>query len=128
MPNVMAALPNVGGAVCSRWQTLAGAHYSSKCSNAAKTRNPLKFAGYPKLSNRSQRIVGRNLPYCEHMWERHCCLSSCFPIIDTCLSCEDIVRQSCAMVPRWPVFGVFWVLHFRRAACSTFQTCILNLH
>ena len=24
-----------------------------------------------------------------------------FPIVDTCLSSEDIVRQSCAMVPKW---------------------------
>jgi len=23
-----------------------------------------------------------------------------FPIVDTCLSCEDIARQSCAMAPR----------------------------
>jgi len=30
-----------------------------------------------------------------------------FPIVDTCLSCEDIARQSCAMVPRWPFFGDF---------------------
>jgi len=22
-----------------------------------------------------------------------------------CLSCEDIARQSCAMVPRWRTFG-----------------------
>ena len=29
MPNVMAALPNVGGALCSTPQTLADAHYSS---------------------------------------------------------------------------------------------------
>jgi len=29
MPNVMAALPNVGGALCSTQQTLADAHYSS---------------------------------------------------------------------------------------------------
>ena len=29
MPNVMAALPNVGGALCSMPQTLADAHYSS---------------------------------------------------------------------------------------------------
>jgi len=42
MPNVMAALPNTGGALCSTPQSLADAHY---CSNAAKTRNPLKFAG-----------------------------------------------------------------------------------
>jgi len=27
-----------------------------------------------------------------------------FPIVDTCLSCEDIARQSCAMVLRWRFF------------------------
>jgi len=47
MPNVMAALPKVGGALCSMPQALADAHYSSACSNAAKTRNPLKFVGVP---------------------------------------------------------------------------------
>jgi len=45
------------------------------CSNDAKTRNPLKCAGVPKLANRSQPLVGRSLPYCEDiMWGRHCCL------------------------------------------------------
>jgi len=24
------------------------------------------------------------------------------------LSCEDIARQSCGMVPRWRLFGNFW--------------------
>jgi len=24
-----------------------------------------------------------------------------FPIVDTCLSSEDIARRSCAMVPKW---------------------------
>jgi len=62
----------------------------------------------------------------QHLWEnaifyygdmwRNCWL---------CLSCEDIARQSCAMVPRW---RFFCVLYFQRAACSTFQTCILNSH
>jgi len=27
MPNVMVALPNIGGALCSTLQSLAGAHY-----------------------------------------------------------------------------------------------------
>ena len=40
MPNVMAALPNIGGAVCS----------TPPCSNAAKTPNPLKFAGVPQTN------------------------------------------------------------------------------
>jgi len=43
MPNVMVALPNIGGALCSTPQTLAG-------SNAAKTRNPLKLAGVPQTN------------------------------------------------------------------------------
>jgi len=45
MRNVMAALPNVGGALCSTPQSLADAHYLVPSSNAAKTRNPLKFDG-----------------------------------------------------------------------------------
>jgi len=46
MPNVMAALPNIGGALCSTPQSLPGAHYRVPC-NAAKTRNPLKLAVVP---------------------------------------------------------------------------------
>ena len=30
-----------------------------------------------------------------------------FPIVDTCLNCEDIARQICAIVPRWRFFGEF---------------------
>jgi len=50
MPNVMAALPNIGAMApsvqrCKVWLTpTAGV----QCSNAAKTRNPLKFAGVPQ--------------------------------------------------------------------------------
>jgi len=52
MPNVMAALPNVGGAVCSTLQSLADAQYWSAvpCSNATKTRNLLKLAGVPQTT------------------------------------------------------------------------------
>jgi len=45
MPNVMVALPNIGGALCSTTQSLANAHYYMPCTNAAKTRKPLKVAG-----------------------------------------------------------------------------------
>jgi len=37
MPNVMVALPSIGGALCY-----------IPCSNAAKTRKPLKVAGVPR--------------------------------------------------------------------------------
>ena len=45
MPNLMVALPNVAGALCSTPQSLADAHYYMPCSNATKTQNPLKFVG-----------------------------------------------------------------------------------
>ena len=45
MPNVMVALPNIGGALCPTPQSLAHATTGVPCSNAAKTRNPLKFVG-----------------------------------------------------------------------------------
>jgi len=47
MPNVMAALLNIGGALCSMrkvWLTLTRV----PCSNAAKMQNPLTFAGVPQ--------------------------------------------------------------------------------
>jgi len=63
--------------------------------------------GCPKLANRSQQLVGQSSPYYEDMWRRYCCSTSFFPIVDTCLSCEDIARQTCGMVPRWQLFGGF---------------------
>ena len=125
MPNVMAALPNIGDALCSKPQVWLTPTTRVPCSNAPKTRNPLKFAGCPKLANRSQPLVGRSSPYYEAMWRRYRCLTSFFPIVDTCLSCEDTAWQSCAMVPKWLFFCV---LYFQRGACSTFHTCILNSH
>ena len=94
MPNVMAALPNIG---------------RMPRSNAAKTRNPLKLAiGSPKLVNGSQPLVGRSSPYCEDIWRNYRYVSSFSPIADTCLICEDIARQSCAMVLQMAIFGDFF--------------------
>ena len=58
-----------------------------------------------KLTKWSQPLVGRSSPYCGYMLRRCGCLKSFFPIVDTCLRCEDIARQSCAMVPRRQLFG-----------------------
>ena len=91
MPNVMAALPNIGGALCSTPQSLADAQ--------------TRVQGCPKLANRSQPLVGRSSLYYQDMWRRYCCLTSFFPIVDTCLSSEDIARQSCAMIPKWRFFA-----------------------
>jgi len=63
--------------------------------------------GCPKLINWSQPLVGWSSPYYQDMWRRYCCLTSFFPIVDTYISCEDIARKSCAMVPRWRFLATF---------------------
>ena len=114
--------------LCSTPQSLADAHYHMPCSNVAKTRKPLKVAGVPQTPETISADSGSKFDILWAHVERYCCLTSFFPIVDTCLSCEDIARQSCGMVPRWRFFASFCVLYFQRAACSTFQTCTLNSH
>jgi len=58
MPNVMVALPNIGGALCSTSQSLAAAHYYMPYSNAAKTRNQLKFGGVPQTGQPTSAVSG----------------------------------------------------------------------
>ena len=58
MPNLMVALPNIGGALCSTPQSLADAHYLMQCSNAAKTQNPLKFVGVPQTPEPISAVSG----------------------------------------------------------------------
>ena len=50
MSKVMAALPNIGGALCSTRKVWLTPNTGVPCSNAAKTRNPLKFAGVPQTN------------------------------------------------------------------------------
>ena len=83
-----------------------------------------KFQGCPKLANRSQSLVGRSSPYYQDMWRRYCCLTCFFPIVDTCLSCEDIARQSCGMVPRWR----FLVTFLRPAFAASRVQHLSDLH
>jgi len=61
MPNVMAALPNIGGALCSTphkvWLT---PNTGVPSSNTAKTRNPLKFVGVPQTRQQISAASGLN--------------------------------------------------------------------
>ena len=96
--------------------------------------------GCPKLPDRSQPLVGRSSLYYEDMWRTYCCLTSFFPIVDTRLSCEDIARQSGAMVPRWrflatflcPVFAASRVQHVSdlhlKFALRPHQVCKYGRH
>ena len=63
--------------------------------------------GCPKLPDRSQTLLGLSSPYCGDMWRRYGCLTSFSPIVDMCLSCEDIARQSFAVVSRLWLFRPF---------------------
>ena len=51
------------------------------------------------LSNTDRSIAAAMLILCQ--------ITSFFPIVDMCLSCEDIAWQSFVMVPRWRLLGNF---------------------
>jgi len=89
------------------------------CSNAAKTRNQLKFAGVPQTGQQISSVSGLKFAILRGHVEEVLLLKKFFPIVDTCLSCEDIARQIFAVVPRWrflptffrPVFSASRVKH-----------------
>jgi len=90
MPNVMVALPNIGGALYSTPQSLADAHYYMPCSNDAKTRNQLKFGGVPQTNETISAASGPKFTILWRHLEDILLLTNFFPIVDMCLSCEDI--------------------------------------
>ena len=102
MSNLMVALWNIGGALCSTPQTLADAHYQMPCSNATKTRNLLKLAWVPQTN---QTISAANGPKFTILWghlKEILLLNKFFRLsIYALYSCEDITRQGCGMVTRW---------------------------
>jgi len=48
----------IGGAPCLTLQSLDDAHHRVPCSNAAKTRNPLKFVGMPQTRQQISAASG----------------------------------------------------------------------
>ena len=82
------------------------------CSNAAKTRNPLKLAGVPQTPEPISAASGQFTILWEHVEE--ILLFNIFPIVNTCLSSKDMARQSCAMLRRWRFF------------CVIFASCIFS--
>ena len=107
-----------------RWRPLSNAAKFGWCSlldcravTLPRRESRWNLQGCPKLVNRSQPLVGRSSLYCGFMWRTYCCLTSFFLIVDTCLSCEDIAQQSCAMVPRWRFLATFF------ASCVFSKPC-----
>ena len=58
MPNVMATLSNIGGATVQRRNVWLTPTTRVLCSNAAKTRNPLRFAGVPQTRQQVSAASG----------------------------------------------------------------------
>jgi len=85
--------------------------------------------GCPRPANGSQPIVGRSSPYYEDIWTRYWCLTSYFFRLSIYALVAKIqpnkVVQLCA---DGDFLHHFCLLYFQQATCSTFQTCILNLH
>ena len=105
MPNVMAALPNTGGVLCSTPQSLADATTRVPRTNAAKRQNLLKFAGVPQTRQQISAASGAKLTILwEHVGEK-LLFNNFLPTVDTCLICENTARQICAVVPRWRFFA-----------------------
>ena len=58
MPNVMAALPNIVAPSVQRRKVWLTPNTKVPCSNATKTRNPLKFAGVPQTGKPISAAIG----------------------------------------------------------------------
>ena len=121
MPNVMPPpLPNIGDGLTP---TARGS-----CSNAAKTRNPLKCAGVPQTTGLNSAVSGPMFAILRGHVEKVLLFNSFFRLSIRAL----IAKIQPNKFVRWCADGEFLasflVLHFQRAACSTFQTCILNSH
>jgi len=85
MSNVMVALPKVGGALCSTPQSLTDAHYYMPCSNAAKTRKPLKVAGMPQTPETISTASGPKFTILWEHVEEILLFNNFFPIVDSAL-------------------------------------------
>jgi len=67
----------------------------------------LKFAGVPQTGQPISAASRPKFTILSGHVEDILLLNNFFPIVDTCLSCEDIARQSCAMLPRWRFLATF---------------------
>jgi len=107
MPNVVVALPYIGGALCSRRKVWLTPTTRVPCSNAAKTGKPLKFEGVPQTR---QPLGGRSSPYYEDVWGRYRCLTSFLRLsIDA-----SVAKIQPNKVGRWCQNDDFCVLYFQR--------------
>jgi len=78
----------------------------------------MKFVGVPQTPEPISAVSWSKFTILSGHVEEVLLLNKFFPIVDTCLSCEDI--ESCAIVPRWRFFAScicseLRAVHFRPA-------------
>jgi len=121
----MAALPNTGGALCSTPQRLTPTTRVS-CSNAAKTRNQLKFAGVPQTPEPVSAVSGPKLTILGGHVEEVLLLNNYFfPIVDTYALVAKIQPE---IVVRWCRDGDFSTLFLRHVFPGSHVQHISDLH
>ena len=82
----MAALPNIGGALCSTPQSLPTPTTRVPWSNAAKTqKNPLKFTGVPQTRQQISAASGPKFTILSEHVEDVLLFNKFFPIVDSAL-------------------------------------------
>jgi len=89
MPNVMAALWNIGAPSVQRRKVWLTPTTRVPCSNAAKTRNPLKYAVVPQTPEPISATSGPTFTVLRGRVEEVLLFNNFFRIVDTCVSCED---------------------------------------
>jgi len=107
MPNMMVALPNIGGTPVQRCKVWLMPTTTCRAAMLPRCKISWNYLGYPKLTKRSQPLVCRSSPYCGGHLEDILQLNNFFLIVNMCLSWEDIARQSCVMVSRWQFLATF---------------------
>ena len=104
MPIVMVALPNIGSALCSTPQNLADAHYHRcRAVTLPWRETSWNLQGCPNSRTDHSRYSGPKFTILWGHVEDILLLNNFFPIVNTCLSCDDIADK----VVRWCLDGDF---------------------
>jgi len=115
----------VGQTSCKVW--LASVE-RCHCSNEANMQNPLKFAGVPQTR---QPISAAKGPKFTILWghvEEILLFKIFFRLSIHALVAKILANKVVRWCPDGQFLAIICVVYFQRAACSTFQTCILNSH
>jgi len=95
------------------------------CSNAAKTRTPLKFGGVPQTPEPISAVSGTKFTILSARVEEVLLLNNFF---SDCRYMPSLRRYGPTNLCDGAEMAIFCVLYLQRTACSAFQTCILNSH